>query len=485
MRRWVMKRALACVALLTAVVIGGMAPVLPAEAGAPNPRTITVFPSRVHPGGLVTVRGAGFTPGATVSFEVARVDRRSEATVDGSGRFFARLMVPRTVRSGTRLLRAIEPGHSAVKRFEVGTDWPNVGRTTGASNSNPYESDITVRNADGLAVDWVAKPPEELDPLCSTSYTVSIRGNDAWVLATDGSVFRVDLTTHESRMEFVPQYCDDVGVEGAVQQVGEQRVFPIGGGLIYYRPGETDWEGYDDITGSGLVHDGILYTQGADGSVVAWDIAARAEQWRTQPYFTNGRNRVFGRRLFTFSPNRHGQSWIRSFDLDTGSLVWETSNEDGPLPEYEFAMDDGVIIGTTATSRAVALDADTGQRLWSTPENWHFSRAALQDGVAYLTGVTEGGPFLDLALRARDARPRWAIPHGSGMDYRQPVVANDVVFFRSDEGLVIREVSTGRSLGTLDGLDFDAQTTPMVVNGHVYAIRHNGEFVSASLDPKM
>ena len=128
-----------------------------------------------------------------------------------------------------------------------------------------------------------------------------------------------------------------------------------------------------------MVVDGIMYTTGSPGTVVALDARTGLQIWRYQrqqkvvnPYEINPFNRgvaVLGNRVFFGTLD----AALIALDARTGLPLWEVQVDD-TMKGYSFtsaplAIKDKIIIGITGGEFGVpgyvdAYDPATGKRLW-------------------------------------------------------------------------------------------------------------------------
>jgi outer membrane protein assembly factor BamB len=88
----------------------------------------------------------------------------------------------------------------------------------------------------------------------------------------------------------------------------------------------------------------------------------------------------------------------------------------------------------------VALDAQTGQNLWSAPLGLTYTTPALANGVVYMTSK-DGWVY---ALQIAGGAASWKVARGS-LDDGYPTVANGVVYITSDSGSVLAlDAATGK-----------------------------------------
>ena len=210
-------------------------------------------------------------------------------------------------------------------------------------------------------------------------------------------------------------------------------------------------------------------------------------------------------------------------DARTGSLIWQTSDE-GSLPGPTVA--NGVLYGAFGNGFD-ALNAETGAPIWNDPEA-ATGVPAVSDGLVYFIGI-KGGPLDVVALNANTGTPVWRTPVSSGegvvssptvvngvlyvfasnynnsnqnvylalnartgaviwssvvggLSYTTPTVANNFVYFGSDDGKIYAlDAPTGALAWSFDNGSM-IRSSPAVANGVLYVGTQNGDFIA--LDAK-
>jgi outer membrane protein assembly factor BamB len=211
---------------------------------------------------------------------------------------------------------------------------------------------------------------------------------------------------------------------------------------------------------------------------------------------------VFDGRVYTLDATAR----VSAFALSGGSAVWRTSlmpdKEAGSLFSWSsgggggygggLAADAGRVFAATGFGSVVALDAQTGKKLWEKSVETPIRSAptATADRVFV---ITSDGRFF--ALAASDGNELWssrALPEQAFLiSSASPAVEGDVVVapFPSGEVIAMR-VGTGQTIwsesltrtrsGTADASMSNA-ARPAIDGGMVFAVGHGGRMVATSL----
>ena len=145
-----------------------------------------------------------------------------------------------------------------------------------------------------------------------------------------------------------------------------------------------------------LVHDGVMFVQGPDESVVALNAANGDLLWRYAPTTTKGGfpfKRMIaleGDKLFLAANGKH----LVALDIHTGKPVWdEAVAGDGSYTSGPMALNGKVIIGasncTTSRCSITAHDANTGKELW----RFYTVAAPNEPGGDTWNGIPEDSRF--------------------------------------------------------------------------------------------
>lgn len=227
--------------------------------------------------------------------------------------------------------------------------------------------------------------------------------------------------------------------------------------------------------GSPALHENTLvvpWDHEGDSSVVALDAATGEIRWQTErderttwatPLITeyNGRTQVIT-----------NATRVRSYDLDTGELIWECGGQvDNPIPS-PIRFEDSVICMTGYRGNSivsVSLDAqgdvtDTAKVLWSRDDAAPYvPSATLYKGQLYLTKSNQA---LITSIDARTGEviiPQQRLP-GASAFYASPVAAQDRIYFVDRGGTtVVIEHGTELEVIATNPLDDEIDASPVIV----------------------
>jgi len=148
-------------------------------------------------------------------------------------------------------------------------------------------------------------------------------------------------------------------------------------------------------------------------------------------------------------------------NVSTIQLKWRSIF--GNFAQSSPAVVDGVVYVGPDNGSVYALNADTGDQLWSYNTGVQFDSPAVANGVVYV-GSSNGNLY---ALNASTGAKLWSYATGDQV-YSSPAVANGVVYFGSfDHNVYALNATTGVKLWSYDtGGQIDS--SPAVANGVVY-----------------
>ncbi len=250
--------------------------------------------------------------------------------------------------------------------------------------------------------------------------------------------------------------------------------------------GEQLWSfaGGDAMRGTPAVADGLVYTGGGlDGGIHAVDATTGELVWTvdtpqrrtiyTAPVVQDGV--VYAATGFT--PDR--SDTLFAIDAADGSVIW--SADIGTRVFFGPAVADGMVVASSAGERhLVALDADTGDQLWTlTREHDEFVAApAIAGGAVYATTSVPPGGFAPgwqgslLAVDAATGELQWEAPtHGDGQG-TTPAVHGDVVIAGSHGQGVIGayDRATGQPMWHYGLATSGAVSASVLVSGDGYVV---------------
>ena len=138
----------------------------------------------------VQVNGAGFGHSETVLVDVDTT-QVGATTTDATGKFAARITVPKTALPGTHTVRATgqSSGLTALALFLVQTDWAQFHFGPHLTGYNPYENVLTPSNVSALTLDWSHTTG-------AMSYSSPAVANGVvYVGSDDGKLYALDAVT--------------------------------------------------------------------------------------------------------------------------------------------------------------------------------------------------------------------------------------------------------------------------------------------------
>ena len=173
---------------------------------------------------------------------------------------------------------------------------------------------------------------------------------------------------------------------------------------------------------------------------------------------------------------------LRSYDLETGTIVWESEGLTmNPIPSP--VAEDGMVFATSgfrgSNLKAIRLAGARGDITASTAIAWTLDRDTpyvpsplLYDGVLYLLKSNSG---ILSAFNAKTGSPHYQLQRLAGISevYSSPVGARGRVYITSRDGttVVIRHGGTFEVLAT-NTLDDGFDASAALVDGHVFLRGH-------------
>ncbi|SRR6266487_762404 len=159
----------------------------------------------------------------------------------------------------------------------------------------------------------------------------------------------------------------------------------------------------------------------------------------------------------------------------------------GDVVDSSPAIVDGVIYIGSYDHAMKALDAASGQLLWShqlatpppnsLPEDIDHSSPAVANGLVY---VGTAWPNIFYAFKAKTGAIAWSFKAGSGID-NSPVIYNDAVYFGSDDQkLYALQAGTGKLLWSFQVNGRFYESSPIIANGTVYFCVDGGTFYAVN-----
>lgn len=235
----------------------------------------------------------------------------------------------------------------------------------------------------------------------------------------------------------------------------------------------------------------LLVVQAVDGSVTALERASGAERWAyagAQPSLTlrgSGTPRVIDQvtfaglangRLVTLD-NRSGQPlWERRIATPQGRSEIERLVD---LAGQPLLTQDGRLFVTSYNGRLAALQATSGEILWTRELSSHRSPVLVGD---FLFVVDEASHLL--ALDAGSGETLWRLEALEGRDLTDPAFADGRLVVGDFEGyLHLIDAREGRLVGRTE-IDGSGISVPPLTDGRrVYALADDGSLEALELQP--
>ena len=294
-----------------------------------------------------------------------------------------------------------------------------------------------------------------------------------------------------------------------------------------------DGEGAGALGGGVALANGVLYASTGYGDVVAFDAATGVEQWRERIGIPlRGAPTISAGRLFVLTYDNQ----VFALDARDGGVLWTyvgIAETAGLIATASPAVDGGVVIAPLSSGELVSLRAADGRVLWSDTlarsgrvtalaELSNINgRPAIQDGVVYavshagrmvavdvntgarvwtqnIAGVESpwiAGQFIYLittdaevlALSRRDGLIRWVtqLPRfrkpadrTGRITWSGPLLASDRLILVSSTGSAVAiSPYTGELLGELK-LPDGAMVAPVLANETLYVLTDDGDLVA-------
>ena len=184
------------------------------------------------------------------------------------------------------------------------------------------------------------------------------------------------------------------------------------------------------LIASPLVTEEGIFQASADGNLYALDFSGDLK-WTFKtggPVWARPARNVDCTCLFIASMDHH----VYSVDAITGELVWKSEDLGGSVvgtPAFDHG--DTVIVGTFG-SKIVALDAKSGEEVWSfSTQGWVWSGGLLHQGIFYV-GDLEGYIY---GIDAATGEQIWRVQPG-GAIIGTPILVNEQLIFTSETDTV-------------------------------------------------
>jgi outer membrane protein assembly factor BamB len=220
-----------------------------------------------------------------------------------------------------------------------------------------------------------------------------------------------------------------------------------GKNLNGYPPnGQTIPDAWDVFLSSPAVANGKVYFGSGDGNVYAVDAASGILQWKLP---TGGvvhtSPAVVGNTVYVGS----WDSVLYAIDAESGQVRWTFQAGTDPVIHNQegFQSSPAVVDGTVYVgcrdAHVYAIDAATGKKKWDYPtsKSWVVGTPTVRDGVVYV-GTSDSSRLM--ALDARTGRLRFNFSTGAYV-FSSAALAGDLLYFGSHSGkLYAVDARTGK-----------------------------------------
>jgi len=251
-------------------------------------------------------------------------------------------------------------------------------------------------------------------------------------------------------------------------------------GIAYFTSGDYTISAYEAKTGKELwisrigglgfppaVANGVVYVGSGTGYLYAFDAKTGVLLWRAQ--YSEGIPIVADGVIYVDSADNN----LYAFNPKTGAILWKT-NIGLPNPfNPRAAVTDGIVYVSSAVT-LYAIDAKTGDRLWSFATKGYLSSPTVVDGIVYVGSGNPDGKLYALDVKTGTVLWIYLTVDDAYSHIDSPAVANGVVYISGGwkPGYIYAlNAKTGTLLWTFtspsDNQD-PIMSAPFVANGVVY-----------------
>ena len=167
---------------------------------------------------------------------------------------------------------------------------------------------------------------------------------------------------------------------------------------------------------------------------------------------------------------------VYALDAETGELLWSFETQD--VIRSSPTVTDGAVYVGSNDNHVYALDRETGELLWRYDTgDWVQYSPPVRDGVVYVAAMSEGDRRIH-ALDEASGDVLWVAETSYPFDDElAPAVENGKVYAPSGSGeLHVLDASTGELLWSRD-IGMGADSPPTVIGGIVYLTAVNSAYV--------
>jgi outer membrane protein assembly factor BamB len=391
---------------------------VPAAAEVSVPR-MRLSPGIGPPGTDVTVLATGFQAfePVVVRFDSTPLVRKR---ADSGGHVVTGITVPDDAAPGSHLVdaRGTRSHRIAQANFLVPVDWPQFHYSAEKTGFNPFEDILGPSTVSGLLEDWFVSTGGAVEG------SPVVVGGKVFVSSTDGVLHAYDATSGA----FL--WATQVGGSlHGTPAVGDGRIF------VEYGPDR-------------------LYALDAETGEILWNTNAGGDFH--SPAFSDG---------VVYS---YGQQNLFAVNAATGATMWSFGTNCGGCAGSQPTVADGRVYVGGFTF--YAIDAATGNLLWTNEASNNYSTGAFAEGTIYV------GADKLYSYDALTGDTNWSLTVGNSFTYSSPAVANGVVFAAAGTDLFAVDGATGITLWVVT-TDF-IETSPAVANGVVYVGTDSGRMLA-------
>ncbi len=236
--------------------------------------------------------------------------------------------------------------------------------------------------------------------------------------------------------------------------------------------GDTRWTTHINgtVVASPVVVDGAVHLTTLAGRVHAIDVTSGEQVWSHRVNGSSARTAVAGNDSIIVRDS----AGLTAIDTGTGQETWrvEFGGRQSVSPQFAGGTVYATALNaTTGTTSLHAVDAQTGDRLW-THRSSGFVRYTVSDGTVYTgaTTITRGGTQTSnlTAVDGDSGDTRWRV-EVNGSVREPPVVSNGSVYAAGASGRVVAvRTDTGEHRWTAT-VDDGSSPSLAVADGRVYA----------------
>ena len=394
--------------------------------------SLSLSPTVGPPTITVAVTGASFPGEEEVALTLGSTALGS-ARADLSGGFLATVRIPRHAGSGRHRITAsgktsgLEAGASFRVRID---DWRQYGFDAAHSGNNPNEILLGPPSVGALTSAWTKTIGPE-GALAVAFSSPAVVDGVVYIGSEAGKVYAIDAWTGRILWTRKP---DDTCPSTTLCWM-------------------HNWSSPAVVKGVVYIGGDKLYARRASTGAILWTVDTGDDTW--SPSVAKGV-------VYVTTVDKGMLFAVRAAD---GTILWKKSLGD-PGPSGTGAaptVSDGVVYVGSASQELFALDALSGNVLWTVPMGEEAGTPpTVVNGVAYAPSAGH--------LRAIDASTGltlWTTEVEGGLS--SPAVDHGVVFVGGSSGLYAFDAATG-ALEWSTATGYSAESSPAAANGVIYAV---------------